>query len=89
MQFAPLTAQHAQNSATWTIWAATGPDRPTWAITASPHAPSSLLAGLAETLAQETGTREVRPNREHGARLTASAPAAPTVPAGRPASRSR
>ncbi|MEU5951471.1 DUF317 domain-containing protein [Streptomyces sp. NPDC047525] len=89
VQFAPLTAQHAQNSATWTIWGGTGPDRPTWAITASPHAPSSLLAGLAETLALETGTREVQPGREHEARLTASAPAVPTAAVGRPASRSR
>ncbi|WP_030748315.1 DUF317 domain-containing protein [Streptomyces sp. NRRL F-5135] len=88
VQFAPLSAQHPQNPATWTIWARANPDRPTWAITASPHNPSSLLAGLAETLAQETGTRQVQPGREHGVRLTSSAPAAPTA-ADRPASRSR
>ncbi|MFD4786539.1 DUF317 domain-containing protein [Streptomyces sp. NPDC058459] len=89
MQFHPLTPQHAQNPATWTIWGGTDPDRPKWTLTASPHTPSSLLAGLAAALAQETGTRQVQPSREHGTRLTASAPATPTVPAGRPANRSR
>ncbi|MGV9643670.1 DUF317 domain-containing protein [Streptomyces sp. NPDC003514] len=90
VQFDAFTAQHPNpNLATWTIWAGPGPDRPTWAITASPHAPGSLLAGLSETLAQETGTRQVQPGREYGARLTASAPAAPTVAVGRPARRSR
>ncbi|MFD8814330.1 DUF317 domain-containing protein [Streptomyces sp. NPDC059627] len=75
--------------ATWTIWAGPGPDRPTWAITASPHTPSSLLAGLSEALAQETGTRQAQLGREHRTRLAASAPAAPAVAASRPVSRSR
>ncbi|MFJ6574070.1 DUF317 domain-containing protein [Streptomyces sp. NPDC091292] len=83
VQFDPLTAQHPQNPAAWTIWAGTGPDRPTWAITASPNTPSSLLAGLAETLTQETGTRQVQPGREPTTRLTASVTTAPTVAASR------
>jgi hypothetical protein len=89
VQFDPLAAQHPQNPATWTIWAGTGPDRPTWAITASPHTPSSLLAGLSEALAQETGTRQVQPRGEPRTRIAASAPTAPVAAAGRPASRSR
>ncbi|WP_233644964.1 DUF317 domain-containing protein [Streptomyces sp. BSE6.1] len=89
VRFDPLTAQAPQNPATWTIWAGPDPDRPTWAITASPHTPSSLLADLSESLAHETGTRQPQPGREHRIRLAASAPAAPAVTAGRPASRSR
>ncbi|MGW9356382.1 DUF317 domain-containing protein [Streptomyces diastaticus] len=89
VQFDPLTAQHAQNSTTWTIWAGPNPDRPTWAITASPHTPSPLLADLSETLAHETGTRRTQPGREHRARLATSVSAAPAVTPGRPASRSR
>ncbi|MFB6553798.1 DUF317 domain-containing protein [Streptomyces sp. NPDC056405] len=89
VQFDPLTAQHTQNPATWTIWAGAGSDRHTWAITASPHTPSSLLAGLAETLAQETGTRQVQPGREPQNSLTASTPAAPTAAVSRPTGRSR
>ncbi|MFI6808120.1 DUF317 domain-containing protein [Streptomyces luteogriseus] len=86
VQFDAFAAQHAsRNLATWTIWAGPGPDQPTWAITASPHSPSSLLADLSETLAHETGTRQAQPGREHRTRLAASAP---TVTAGRPASRS-
>lgn len=58
VQFDAFTAQHPnQNLATWTVWAGPGPDRPTWAITASPHTPTSLLADLSENLADETGTR--------------------------------
>ncbi|MEU6172396.1 DUF317 domain-containing protein [Streptantibioticus parmotrematis] len=83
VQFDLLTAQHPQNPATWTIWAGANPDLPTWVITPSSHAPGALLAGLAETLAQETGRRQVQPGRKHGARLTASPPAAPTVAVGR------
>ncbi|MFI6012550.1 DUF317 domain-containing protein [Streptomyces sp. NPDC051243] len=90
VQFDAFAAQHPiQNLATWTIWAGPGPDRPTWAITASPHTPSSLLTGLAETLAHKTGTRQAQPGREHRTRLAASAPAARAVTASRPASRSR
>ncbi|MFJ6017244.1 DUF317 domain-containing protein [Streptomyces sp. NPDC092952] len=86
VQFDPLTAQRPQKPATWTIWAGTGPDRPTWAITASSHTPEPLLAGLSESLAHDTGTRRPQPDHEHKARLAASALA---VTAGRPASRSR
>lgn len=92
VHFDAFAAQHPnQNLATWTIWAGSSPaqGRPTWLITASPHTPSPLLAGLAEALAQENGTRQPQQGREHGARLTTGALAAPTVAAGRPASRSR
>lgn len=90
VQFDAFAAQHAsQNLATWTIWAGPDPDRPTWAITASPHTPSPLLADLSETLAHETGTRQTQPGREHRTRLATSVSAAPAVTAGRPASRSR
>ncbi|WP_434600619.1 DUF317 domain-containing protein [Streptomyces sp. A5-4] len=90
VQFDPLTAQRPQNSATWTIWAGTGPDRPAWAVTASPHTPSSLLADLSETLAQETGLR--RPQSAGTGRRTSLVTSPPAVPVvtGRPAtSRSR
>ncbi|MFL9655149.1 DUF317 domain-containing protein [Streptomyces sp. PB17] len=49
----------------WTIWAGPDSNRPTSAITASPHTPSPLLAELSETLAHETGTRQTQPGREH------------------------
>lgn len=43
VHFDAFTAQHpTQNLATWTIWAGPDPDRPSWTITASPHAPSSV-----------------------------------------------
>ncbi|SFY53601.1 DUF317 domain-containing protein [Streptomyces sp. F-1] len=89
VRFDPLTAQAPQNPATWTVWAGPAPDRPTWAITTSPHTPSSLLADLCETLAHETGTRQTQPGHEHQPRRATSAPPAPAVTAGRPASRSR
>jgi hypothetical protein len=88
VQFDPLTTQHPQNPATWTIWAGPGPDRPRWTITASPHTPSSLLKGLSETLAHQTCTRQAQPGREQKTRLAASAPAAPAATARRPSSRS-
>ncbi|MFE1016712.1 DUF317 domain-containing protein [Streptomyces sp. NPDC058794] len=90
VQFDAFAAQHAsQNLATWTIWAGPNPDRPTWAITASPHTPIPLLADLSATLAQETDTRQTQPGREHKTRLAASLSAVPAVTASRPASRSR
>ncbi|WP_433453694.1 DUF317 domain-containing protein [Streptomyces sp. CA-142005] len=91
VQFDAFTAQRPnQNLATWTVWAGPGPDRPTWAITASPHTPSSLLAGLSETLAHETGTHQAQPaGREHKTSLATSPPATPMVTAGPAASRSR
>ncbi|MGW2477932.1 DUF317 domain-containing protein [Streptomyces sp. NPDC001665] len=49
--------QRSQTMATWTIWAGPNPDRPAWAVTASPHAPNSLLGDLFETLAHGTGLR--------------------------------
>ncbi|MBW1597310.1 DUF317 domain-containing protein [Streptomyces sp. JJ38] len=91
VQFDAFAAQHpSQNLATWTVWAGTGPDQPTWTITASPQTPSTLLTDLSETLAHATGTRQAQPCREHLTRLATSAtPVAPAVTASRPASRSR
>ncbi|WP_055495457.1 DUF317 domain-containing protein [Streptomyces sp. TP-A0356] len=84
IQFDAFAAQHPnQNLATWTIWAGPGPDRPTWAITASPHTPSSLLTGLSEILAHQTCTRQAQPGREQRTRLAASAPAPPVATASR------
>ncbi|WP_437012389.1 DUF317 domain-containing protein [Streptomyces sp. enrichment culture] len=72
------------------MWAGPDPDRPTWAITASPHTPISLLADLSEALAHETGTRQPQPGREHRTHLAAaSATAAPAVTAGRASKLSR
>ncbi|MFG2153158.1 DUF317 domain-containing protein [[Kitasatospora] papulosa] len=91
VRFDAFTAQHpSQNLATWTIWAGPDPDRPTWAITASPHTPSSLMSDLSETLAHETGLR--RPQTAgtgRGTSLVTSLPAIPAVAAGPAASRSR
>ncbi|AXG80747.1 DUF317 domain-containing protein [Streptomyces paludis] len=90
VQFDAFTAQHPnQNLATWTVWAGPGIDRPTWAITASPHTPSSLLADLSETLAHGTGTRQAQSGREHRSRCATSTPAAPAVAASPASSRSR
>ncbi len=91
VQFDAFTAQHpSQNMATWTIWAGPGPDRPTWAITASPHTPSSLLANLSEALAHETGTRQAQATGR-GPRTSRAtrAPTPPSVAASPTASRSR
>ncbi|MFJ5280922.1 DUF317 domain-containing protein [Streptomyces parvulus] len=91
IQFGAFAAQHpSQNQATRTLWAGTQPDqgRPTWSITASPQTPSSLLASLAESLAHETGTRQVQQGRAPTTSL-ASGPPAPAVTAGPSASRSR
>ncbi|MFD5256820.1 DUF317 domain-containing protein [Streptomyces bobili] len=90
VQFDAFAAQHAnQNLATWTIWAGPDSNRPTWAITASQHTPSPLLADLSETLAHETGTRQTQPGREQRTSLATSVSAAPAVSASRPTSRSR
>ncbi|MEV6513961.1 DUF317 domain-containing protein [Streptomyces sp. NPDC051642] len=68
VQFDAFTAQHlTPNLATWTIWAGPNSDRRNWTITASPHTPSSLLADLSETLANEVGPRQPQPQR-HAAR---------------------
>lgn len=91
LQFDAFAAQHpSQNLATWTVWAGPDPDKPTWAVTASPHTPSSLLADLSETLAHDTGLR--RPQTagpERRTSLFTSPPAALAVAAGPTASRSR
>ncbi|MGW5096400.1 DUF317 domain-containing protein [Streptomyces nodosus] len=91
IQFDAFAAQHPnQNLATWTVWAGPGPDRPTWAITASPHTPSSLLAGLSESLADEIGTRQAHPaSCERRTNLASSPPAIPAVGTGLDAVRTR
>ncbi|MDX3240469.1 DUF317 domain-containing protein [Streptomyces sp. ME18-1-4] len=91
VQFDAFAAQHPnQNLATWTVWAGPGPDRPTWAITASLHTPSSLLADLSETLAHETGTRQAQPaGRERRTSLATSPPATPMFTTSPAVSRSR
>ncbi|MCX5395653.1 DUF317 domain-containing protein [Streptomyces sp. NBC_00102] len=90
IRFDAFAAQHPnQDLATWTIWANPGNDRPTWAITASTHTPSSLLAGLSEALAEQTGTRHVQPRREQRPRLAAGARSTPAVATSRPVGRSR
>ncbi|MEU4173781.1 DUF317 domain-containing protein [Streptomyces sp. NPDC026589] len=80
VQFDPLTAQHPQNPATWTIWAGPDPDRPTWAITASPRTPSSLMSDLSETLAHDTGLR--RPQTTGTGPRTSLVTSPPAIPAG-------
>ncbi|MFI7352011.1 DUF317 domain-containing protein [Streptomyces sp. NPDC049936] len=92
IQFDAFAAQHpSQNQATWTIWAGTSPaqGRPTWSITASPQTPSSLLASLAESLAHESGTRQVRRGREPKTSLASSPPLGPAATTGPSAGRSR
>lgn len=85
VQFDVFTAQHpSQNLATGTVWTGPGPDRPTWTVTVSAHTPSSLLAGLSETLAHETGIR--RPQTAGPERSTSLVTSPPATPA---ASRTR
>ncbi|MFF7413351.1 DUF317 domain-containing protein [Streptomyces lydicus] len=90
VQFDAFAAQHPQQSlATWTVWAGPGPDHPTWILTASPHTPSSLLAGLSENLVHGVGTRQKHPaGHEHKTPLAAAPPMTPPVAASPPASRS-
>lgn len=85
VQFDAFTAQHpSQNLATWTVWAGPDPDRPAWALTASPSTPSSLLAGLSENLAHGAGARHPRTaGREHRTSLGTTPPATPAVVASR------
>ncbi|MFH8991347.1 DUF317 domain-containing protein [Streptomyces sp. NPDC017940] len=82
-QFDAFAAQHSnQTLATWTVWAGPNPDHPTWALTASPHTPSSLLADLAENLAHATGTRRRQTtSREHRTSLDTAPSVIPAVPA--------
>ncbi|MGI5479391.1 DUF317 domain-containing protein [Streptomyces lavendofoliae] len=91
VRFDAFAAQHpSQNLATWTVWAGPGPDRPTWALTGSPHTPSSLLADLSEALAHGTGARHPQTaGRERRTILGTTAAAMPTVAAGPATSRSR
>lgn len=83
VHFAPAST-HPQNPATWNIWVGTGPDRPTWAITASARTPGPLVAGLCDALAHETVARQYPLSRERARGLVTAAPT-PTVirPAGR------
>ncbi|GAA2530263.1 MULTISPECIES: DUF317 domain-containing protein [Streptomyces] len=91
IQFDAFAAQHSnQTLATWTVWAGPGPDRPTWALTASPHAPSSLLADLSETLAHGTATRRPQTaGRDQATALGTTPSAIPTVADSPATSRSR
>lgn len=62
VQFDAFAAQNPHSIlATWTLWAGPSIDHPTWAITASPYTPASLLADLAENLAHGTGIRTHTP----------------------------
>ncbi|BDH15458.1 DUF317 domain-containing protein [Streptomyces hygroscopicus] len=90
-QFDAFAAQHPQPTlASWTIWAGPGPDRPTWILTASPHTPSSLLAGLSENLAHGVGTRQTRPvGHERKMSLSTTPLAVPAVRASPTPSRTR
>ncbi|MER6461700.1 DUF317 domain-containing protein [Streptomyces sp. NPDC001228] len=83
-------AAHQPNSnlTTWTIWAGPSIDHPTWTVTASPHTPSSLLAGLSDALAHDTRHTQST-GRARKTPLTISQPATAPVTAGSAASRSR
>ncbi|WP_406108350.1 DUF317 domain-containing protein [Streptomyces sp. NBC_01003] len=85
VQFDAFAAQHPnQTLATWTVWAGPNADRPTWTLTASPRTPSSLLAHLAENLAQGTGSRRAQTTgRERRTNLGIAPPAIPAVAASR------
>ncbi|MBP5870421.1 DUF317 domain-containing protein [Streptomyces scabiei] len=78
IQFDAFAAQTPNSTlATWTIWAGPSIDHPTWTVTASPYAPSVLLADLAENLAHGTGPRTYTPLEvKHPAHL-ATAPTGP------------
>ncbi|UIX34359.1 DUF317 domain-containing protein [Streptomyces sp. GQFP] len=91
VQFDAFAAQQLNGSlATWSIWAGTTIDQPTWTIHASPYAPALMIADLAEELAHGTGTRRFSPSvHRQPPRLTATAPAIATTLARPQASRSR
>jgi hypothetical protein len=91
IQFDAFTTQHpSQNLATWTVWAGADPERPAWTLTASPHTPSSLLAGLSENLVHGTGTRSPQAAaRELRKKLAVTSPTAQTVTGNLAASRRR
>ncbi|MFH8931088.1 DUF317 domain-containing protein [Streptomyces pristinaespiralis] len=91
VRFDAFAAQNrSQNLATWIVWAGPGPDRPTWALTASPHTPGSLLSDLSETLAHVTGTRHPQTAGRERRTILGTTPAAmPTVAASPATSRSR
>ncbi|WP_353850228.1 DUF317 domain-containing protein [Streptomyces phaeoluteigriseus] len=66
VRFDAFAAQHpSQNLATWTVWAGPGPDRPTWALTGSPHI-STFAAGRP--------LRDPRPRNRHPAHQYRKAP---------------
>ncbi|MFD7013890.1 DUF317 domain-containing protein [Streptomyces sp. NPDC059928] len=91
VQFDAFAAQQPyQSLATWTVWAGPNPEHPTWTLTASPYAPSSLLADLSETLAHKTGTRQAQPASGDPKTILGATPAASPAVAPSPAvSRSR
>ncbi|MEV0259055.1 DUF317 domain-containing protein [Streptomyces sp. NPDC050732] len=82
-QFDAFAAQHSnQTLATWSVWAGPNPDHPTWALTASPYTPSSLLANLAENLTHATGTRQRQTTSRERRTSPDTAPSViPAVPA--------
>nr|WP_301650538.1 DUF317 domain-containing protein [Streptomyces arenae] len=91
VQFDAVTAQHSShNLSTWTVWAGLKIDQPTWAVTASPNTPSSLLFDLTETLAYETGVRRRQPaGPERDSSFTTSPPAPRPIAANSVSSRAR
>ncbi|TLQ42591.1 DUF317 domain-containing protein [Streptomyces marianii] len=84
VQFDAFAAQKANSPlATWTVWAGPSIDQPTWTVTASPHAPTSLLADLTETIAHETGTRRAdTATRPRSVYLRTAPPANPSTATG-------
>ncbi|MEU2263931.1 DUF317 domain-containing protein [Streptomyces sp. NPDC019645] len=84
VQFDAFAAEKANSPlATWIVWAGPSIDQPTWALTASPHTPNSLLADLTETIAHGTGTRHTdTATRPRSVRLRTSPPAVPTTATG-------
>ncbi|WP_434595809.1 DUF317 domain-containing protein [Streptomyces sp. A5-4] len=94
VQFDAFAAQHHPEKAlaTWTIWAGPNHDCPTWTLNASPHTPSSLLAGLAAELAEGQGMRTKR-RRTHSSSAPSTTPshlaATPSPPAAAHPRRSR
>ncbi|WP_344575222.1 DUF317 domain-containing protein [Streptomyces lunalinharesii] len=78
IQFDAFAAQRPNGALpTWLLWAGPAIDHPTWEIAASTHTPSTLLADLAETLAQGAITRptaDLSPPAHHH---TASPPVPP------------
>ncbi|MFI7102721.1 DUF317 domain-containing protein [Streptomyces sp. NPDC050161] len=91
VQFDTYTAQRSSSPlAAWTLWAGPDTNQPTWSIAGSRHTPSALLADLAETLANDTGTRQTTTAERARRPGVSPTPAAlPAPPAGPKAGRAR